>query len=740
MESTHQQQMLHLALVSTTHRPQTVWPRQHKSTNPAHIAEDTHQKAPIESHHGSIQHACNGIVNSHLAKTSKSRLISLHWNTSSQWCCHNCKSLFYNIDQSLDIQSRPLSWPRGLGPKDYAIVALALSRRSVTADSTPALGLVCLPRSQTYSGQLSRDLLDLSTCDRSYLYRKPYMQHYIQPDYTPKMALVPQRRPARTSSNTQSTRSALNITLGIEQEFLILESCEAGQRPILFGQEASDHGKSLVSPVLQKPVQLECSSCGHTHHTALPLRVQDKLHDNSNHECWNVVGDTSMNLESPQIAVLRENDCDAYGVELTSRVLSIDQARPISSNTTYTKHKHTFTYHKEISGVFNAMNEAFAPRRESTVNHCQERRMVINKTCALHVHIGNGTNGFELQTIKNLLSICTAFERVMDGMHAASRIGCSTLALTPLDHFSELEADANGTNLARDGALSTDIFNKALTERVISSAYATRRNDSQTPNFKAARDRYPAVEMDNNPILKQVASGFDTKAFVEVIQQAPTMESLQKLMGSCSETNVNILHLITSPDGEQNVSETRPYRRLNTIEFRQHAATTDPEDAIHWIDFLQTLVRYAHSQSAKSIIPICARLASDPNFDLPAMFELLGVAQDTRAFYLNGNNDKLQTAIDKAEQLSLHDPFRKTILELAEERAADYHPENFSKAILNKFKEGGYGQFSREFVEAYAPQLSKEDEERLVIGWEAPLWSSMEWKEDEMKDEDDTSV
>jgi len=589
MESTHQQQMLHLALVSMTQHPHTVWTRQHEPTNPAHIAGDTYLTILIEPQHVSIEHACNGIVNIHFAKTSKSRLISLQSNTSSQWSCHNCKSLFYNINQSLDIQSSPLSWPRGFGPRNYAIVALALSRRSVTAGSTPALGLVCLPRLQTYGGQLSRDLLDLSTFDRSYFDRNPYAQHRIQRDYTPKMALVPQRRPAKATSKPRSTSSALNITLGIEQEFLILESYGAGQRPTLFGQAESDHGKSLVSPVLQKPVQLECSSCGHTHQATLPLRVQDKLHDNSNHECWNVVGDTSMNLEATQIAVLRENDCDAYGVELTSRILSIDQAKPTLNNATNTNHDHTFTYKKEITGVLNAMDEAFASE-ESARDHHHKRRMVVNKTCALHVHIGNGTKGFELQTVKNPLSICTAFERVTDGMHAASRIGRSTLAPTPLDHFSESEANANGTRLAIDGALSTDMSNKALTERLMSSAYVTRRNDSQTPDFKAARDRYPAVEMDNNPILKQAASGFDTKAFVEVIQQAPTMESLQKLMGSCSETNVNILHLITSPDGEQNVSETRPYRRLNTIEFRQHAATTDPEDALHWIDFLQTSI------------------------------------------------------------------------------------------------------------------------------------------------------
>jgi hypothetical protein len=262
MESTDQQQTLHLALVSTSHCPHTVWTGRYKFANPAHVAGSTYQSTLIEPQHERIQHAINGIFHSHFAMTPMRQSTISKWNTSQAWCCHTCNSLFRNMDKSLDVRSKSLSWPRGLGSKDYAIVTLALSWSLVTAASTPALGVVCLLRPHTFDRQLSRVFLDLSTFDESYYYRNAYSQHNIhsQRDCTSKMALVPQRRFAATTSRPLPTKTALNITLGIEQEFMILESYEAGKRPTHVGQESLDHGKSLVSQPLQKPTQLECST------------------------------------------------------------------------------------------------------------------------------------------------------------------------------------------------------------------------------------------------------------------------------------------------------------------------------------------------------------------------------------------------------------------------------------------------------------------------------------------------
>jgi hypothetical protein len=241
--------------------------------------------------------------------------------------------------------------------------------------------------------------------------------------------------------------------------------------------------------------------------------------------------------------------------------------------------------------------------------------------------------------------------------------------------------------------------------------------------------------MKDNFILKEAASGYHTMAFVEVIQQAPNIESLQQLMSLCCETTVNILHLVVN-EGE-NLNAERNYRRLNTIEFRQHAAITDPKEALAWIDFLQTLVKYAHSQSAESIRLACENVASDPHFGLADLFELLGIGQETRSFYLARSKESVQATFSdaqaKAEALDSANPFRAISLELINERAADHDPDNVAKIIRDKFEEGGYGQFSRTFIDGYAPNLSEEAKERLTIGWVAPVMTEPMALDDEDK-------
>lgn len=309
----------------------------------------------------------------------------------------------------------------------------------------------------------------------------------------------------------------------------------------------------------------------------------------------------------------------------------------------------------------------------------------------------------------------------MDSMHTKSRIGCSALAFLPVDE-DIFEPGADTMAVAKDGSRTPTFFNRSLTERLFSNACVIRRNDKT-----AARARYPANQTGNNTILEHAASGYHTMAFVEVIQQAPDIESLQNLMSLCCETSVNILHLVIN-EGE-NVNEERGYRRLNTIEFRQHAAITDPEEALPWINFLQTLVKYAHNQTAESVRSTCENVVSNPHVGLADLFELLGVRQETRTFYLTRTPESVQATFDlaraEAEALNSDDPFRAISLELISERAADHDPNEIANTIRKKFEQGGYGQFTREFIDGYAPHLSYEDKERLTIGWVAPVTTEL---------------
>jgi hypothetical protein len=83
-------------------------------------------------------------------------------------------------------------------------------------------------------------------------------------------------------------------------------------------------------------------------------------------------------------------------------------------------------------------------------------------------------------------------------------------------------------------------------------------------------------------------------------------------------------------------------------------------------------------------------------------------------------------------------PMRRVALELIEERRIEYDRVAIRKAIRHKFDVGGYGQFSREFIDVYAPGLGEEDKVKLTIGWDAPAVTESEPEDqlgsDEMED------
>lgn len=515
-----------------------------------------------------------------------------------------CDPLFNDMNCGLALRDTPLFQSLWLCLLGYEIVSRTLYTGAVNSSksSSPVADRNVIA---AYAQQsLQWHTLELPI--NAVLLLPTYLTRLISDTYTREYTLtmqpVPQQRSKRSAPKAISI-DPLNITLGVELEFMILESYNKGQRPTRENNDATLYSFDLVSEALSKPVQLTCSSCGDAHDFDPPLNLESKERIGSAPACWSLVSDKSIELKHRQKAKLRLNDCDVYGVEVTSRVLSGNLARQVAESSANSNHTHTISYQDEITGILNTLSKALDTRLSGR----QGRRLVTNDSCSLHVHVGNSSNGFPLQTVKNLLSICTAFERVIDGMHAASRIGGSVLALTPLDESSESEAS---NDMVGDGSMFNGIYNKALTEHLMSNAYVTRRNDTDTPQLKAARVHYPANQMDSEDTLKKAASGFHTMAFFEVIQQAPDIESLQEMLLLSSKTNVNIMHLVVIPG--QVVSEERPYARFNTIEFRQHAAIAEPREALAWIDFVQTLVKYAHDLDEKSVRAVCEHVASNP--------------------------------------------------------------------------------------------------------------------------------
>jgi hypothetical protein len=163
------------------------------------------------------------------------------------------------------------------------------------------------------------------------------------------MAARPQRS---TKSATQlGSIQTPGITLGVEFEFLLLESFEKGQRPQRNPQESTKHGLSLLLGALKKPVWFTCSSCGEAHEYDLTPKVQTEERSGSDPNYWNVLYDNSMKLKIPQTATLRDRDCDFYAVEVTSRALSKDNAKQTTQSITDASRTHTITYQEGIGCI-----------------------------------------------------------------------------------------------------------------------------------------------------------------------------------------------------------------------------------------------------------------------------------------------------------------------------------------------------------------------------------------------------
>lgn len=325
--------------------------------------------------------------------------------------------------------------------------------------------------------------------------------------------------PPLPSVETVSSDTAvkpLDVSYGVEFEFILVESFPEEQaRPYRTKNDKCYYGLSQVADVLKNAL-FQCRSCDEQFH--VPIGIQDESEGwKPDHSQWNVVSDDSMQLSKGQKKTLWNSGCDMFGVEVTSRKLFADRDVPIPTDST-TDHQHTILSEEEIQTILGALHRAFnspAAAKDERITQW----LVINKTCDLHVHVGNDEKGFSLQTVKKVLGLSTAFERVIDRMHSRPRIGGTALALTALDALD----DELGTGDDRDKVVRSfpivhlEVPNVPLTQYYIFNAWCERRNTTRpppTPTSAAITPSYPASHTATSPTTLQASSGLHTVACI----------------------------------------------------------------------------------------------------------------------------------------------------------------------------------------------------------------------------------
>ena len=531
----------------------------------------------------------------------------------------------------------------------------------------------------------------------------------------------------------------LNLTLGVEFEFLIVKSFYPDKLPKCLEDKDQDYGKRLVHNVLSKPIDGHCADCGALHPFLLPLNSFSSGYEKhpsgssvQKHNKWSVVPERDVELNDEEKSTLGHYS-DAFAVELTSRVLHADQPAETGSLES-DSHVHRVTYKDEISAVLQALHQAFNTPA-GTTGHRTDTRMIANESCGLHVHVGNQRNGFPLQTVRNVLSVATICERIIDGMHDASRIDGSTIATMLPNHPQQ--------DLVGEFPTHGDAYNHGLSEFFLCSAYKARRDLGQD---RCSLDGHESTQypqsLPHDDRIKQIALEFDIASFMELILHAPTLSTLQHMFSErMHKALVNLEHLTSlEPDpyamanvskhAQNPTSEHPPSDKYMAIEFRQHAGTMDAEEALCWIDFVQRLVKRSHSLTQEELIEVCKQRLLQPNFTLEDLLSLINVSPATKAHHTarRDDNSVANSALKAGEAVrafGYENPLTPLCLKLIDDRRSTSSPAKIAQRVAEKLQRGGYGQFSAKDLKRLAKShpLNEKQRRQLTIGYVVPVGS-----------------
>jgi hypothetical protein len=108
----------------------------------------------------------------------------------------------------------------------------------------------------------------------------------------------------------------------------------------------------------------------------------------------------------------------------------------------------------------------------------QNFRSNVNESCGLHVHVGNGTDNFSAETMKNLMAFLWCFEPIIDKLHPAHRHNgryCHSIR----------ESSVYGDMFKHENASVVDILIKIWNEKCKNSLLRLM-SDTHSATFKEA--------------------------------------------------------------------------------------------------------------------------------------------------------------------------------------------------------------------------------------------------------------
>ncbi|KAK3698293.1 hypothetical protein LTR37_017001 [Vermiconidia calcicola] len=466
----------------------------------------------------------------------------------------------------------------------------------------------------------------------------------------------------------------LEITLGLEFEFILAVNTYPTKAASI--NYSPSTALNMVRAALVHPMIAKCADCGEIHKFRLEMNASCAM----DHSRWTVEEDGSVVVTNEEIEALGESApfFHFYSIEVKSRILYHGHNLRTTCGSRSDGHIHEISYTQEFEAVLERLHNSFISR-----DHRGRATILLNRTCGFHVHVGNERRGYPLGTVKNVVSTYVANERAIDALHSTSRIGATRLALDPLtvQSFAML-----------DRQLEPAAFNMPWSEHFIATAHWLRRHeaglsrtDHAIPHAYDAGVLYPESHL-RDPHIGQAAVANNVAAWLEVVRLAPDLDKLKELqtMKSHSST-LNLNNLAGKHDDAWG-----NMHQLNTIEFRQHAGTLDRAEVRAWLDMV---------------------LCSDQHWLSPThrtsdLLETIGCSEGTVKHYKHKlgiriphcsyGRDVMQQDMVALSELPADDMLKPLQQLLASKRARDILPAQVQHRIVDKFRQGGYGQFSPE--------------------------------------------
>ena len=547
---------------------------------------------------------------------------------------------------------------------------------------------------------------------------------------------------ATTAYYQEGAHEPLNLTLGVEIECILLQNLQKVPLKSTIPFQDLAEAYDALHTALSTPLKGQCAICGREQNFSLPLNepgVGDLPTDAQDYNKWTIIHDISVkadDMEKEFAGKFRSPEgvdlIKAHSIEIISRVLRASP-RTVADGA---EHECELSYEHEIKSVYQRLEHAFMNFTTDTDKLAW--RLLDNKSCGLHVHIGNGEGKrLPLQALRNATMMYIANERAIDGMHPVPRINGSTLITNPQLGSATLPRDQWLTEKEHCLPWSAQFALTSFENRIGSTEFADETRAHSAPDAAAGfppipkRECFPNSRFEADSVLKQDARQTNILAWTDITKTATDLRDLVALHGERGKQNVMNLDNM-----RPRLSSVRMKAPKNTIEFRQAGGTLDHVSTNHWIDFLLKLINYSHQNSTTTIATKCASIFRDKDYTtLDFLHETLGYSRQSALF----KHYKSVLGLHKHDQdhsyaqvLRLEDQTRAAAREAdgfhdmiawnANQNYEDRKPDAVRAFIHKKFMAGCYGQFEQDFIqnvghpEDWELPVAKFRRE-LAIGW-----------------------